>query len=94
VRTARGHQRSAQFLLDFIEAENSMGFHAPQEAARILGHSLDRARRGQVALRGVAGATAATTPAAGVRPTVTLDPVHGRNAAMLDSVPKRGGPER
>ena len=28
-------------FLDFIEAENSMGFHAPQEAARILGQSID-----------------------------------------------------
>jgi nitrite reductase (cytochrome c-552) len=48
---ARGYQRRAQFFLDFIEAENSMGFHAPQEAARILGHSLDQSRRGMVALR-------------------------------------------
>ncbi|MEK7783129.1 MAG: ammonia-forming cytochrome c nitrite reductase subunit c552, partial [Candidatus Binatota bacterium] len=34
---ARNLQRKAQFLLDFVEAENSTGFHAPQEAARILG---------------------------------------------------------
>ena len=37
--------------LDFIEAENSMGFHAPQEAARILGESIDFTRRGQKELR-------------------------------------------
>ena len=49
--TARGLQRRAQFYLDFIEAENSMGFHAPQEAARILGEAMDYARQGQVALR-------------------------------------------
>jgi len=48
---ARGHQRAAQFLVDFIEAENSMGFHAPQEAARILAKSIDQSRRGQAALR-------------------------------------------
>jgi nitrite reductase (cytochrome c-552) len=48
---ARGFQRKAQFLLDFIEAENSMGFHAPQEAARLLTQSIDFARQGQVALR-------------------------------------------
>lgn len=41
-------QRKAQFRLDFIAAENSMGFHAPQEAARILGESIDYARQGQV----------------------------------------------
>ncbi len=44
-------QRRAQFLLDFVEAENSTGFHAPQEAARVLGLSIDYARRGQVAVR-------------------------------------------
>lgn len=48
---ARACQRRAQFLLDFVEAENSTGFHAPQEAARILTLSLDHSRRGQMALR-------------------------------------------
>lgn len=47
---ARNHQRKAQFYLDFIEAENSMGFHAPQEAARILAESIDASRRGQISL--------------------------------------------
>ncbi len=42
-------QRSAQWRLDFIAAENSMGFHAPQEAARVLGEAADLARQGQVA---------------------------------------------
>jgi nitrite reductase (cytochrome c-552) len=49
--TARNFQRKAQFLTDFVEAENSMGVHAPQEAARLLGHAIDYARRGQLALR-------------------------------------------
>jgi nitrite reductase (cytochrome c-552) len=48
---AQNFQRKAQFYLDFVEAENSVGFHAPQEAARILGQSIDFSRRGQVALR-------------------------------------------
>jgi nitrite reductase (cytochrome c-552) len=48
---ARELQRKAQFFLDFVEAENSTGFHAPQEAARILGESIDFARQGQLALR-------------------------------------------
>jgi len=43
-------QRHAQFMLDFVEAENSMGFHAPQEALRILGESIDFSRQGQLAL--------------------------------------------
>ena len=42
-------QRRAQWRLDFIAAENSMGFHAPQEAARVLGEAADLARQGQVA---------------------------------------------
>ena len=55
---AQGFQRKAQFLLDFVEAENSTGFHAPQESARILGQSIDYARKGQMALRAVAAAKA------------------------------------
>jgi nitrite reductase (cytochrome c-552) len=42
-------QRKAQWRLDFIAAENSMGFHAPQEAAKVLGEAADYARQGQVA---------------------------------------------
>jgi nitrite reductase (cytochrome c-552) len=40
--------RKAQWRLDFVAAENSMGFHAPQEMARILGESIDLARQGQL----------------------------------------------
>jgi nitrite reductase (cytochrome c-552) len=43
-------QRKAQWRLDFIAAENSMGFHAPQEAAMVLGEALDYARQGEVAV--------------------------------------------
>lgn len=43
-------QRRAQFRADFINAENSTGFHAPQEAARILGEAIDYARQGQLAV--------------------------------------------
>jgi len=49
--TAQNYQRKAQFYLDFVEAENSTGFHAPQEASRILGESINFTRLGQVALR-------------------------------------------
>lgn len=49
--TAQDFQRRAQFYLDFIESENSNGFHASQEAARILGESINFSRKGQVALR-------------------------------------------
>lgn len=52
VQAARAYQRKAQFMTDFIEAENSMGFHAPQEAARVLANAINYARLGQAALRG------------------------------------------
>ncbi|MFI4851655.1 MAG: ammonia-forming cytochrome c nitrite reductase subunit c552 [Gimesia chilikensis] len=41
-------QRKAQWRVDFINAENSLGFHAPQEAARILAEAIDYARQGQL----------------------------------------------
>jgi nitrite reductase (cytochrome c-552) len=59
---ARAHQRRAQFLTDFVEAENSMGFHAPQEAARILGLAINEARLGQAALHGSTGPSATARP--------------------------------
>jgi nitrite reductase (cytochrome c-552) len=49
--SARDCQRKAQFLLDFVEAENSTGFHVPQETTRILGESINCSRKGQLALR-------------------------------------------
>ncbi len=51
LNAARGYQRRAQFYLDFVEAENSTGFHAPQEAERILAESINFSRKGQVSLR-------------------------------------------
>ena len=47
---ARRLQRGAQWRLDFVAAENSMGFHAPQEAARILAEAIDLARQGELSL--------------------------------------------
>src|SRR5262249_1148676 len=41
--------RRAQWRLDFVAAENSMGFHAPQEVARILAESIDYSRQAQLA---------------------------------------------
>ena len=51
ISSAQEFQRKAQFYLDFVEAENSSGFHAPQEALRILGESINFSRKGQLALR-------------------------------------------
>jgi nitrite reductase (cytochrome c-552) len=51
LQPAQALQKKAQWRIDFVNAENSMGFHAPQEAARILGEAIDYARQGQLALR-------------------------------------------
>ena len=47
---ARAFHRKAQWRLDFVSAENSMGFHAPQETARILAEAIDYARQGEAAV--------------------------------------------
>jgi nitrite reductase (cytochrome c-552) len=70
IQRARDYQRKAQFLADFIEAENSMGFHADQEAARILAKSIDLARRGQMTLRGQ-------------EPPPVTNPAHGTGAQRV-----------
>ncbi len=48
---ARELQRRASFLIDFCEAENSTGFHAPQESTRLLGVAINYARDGQLSVR-------------------------------------------
>lgn len=45
---ARLLHRKAQIRWDFISAENSMGFHSPQESARILADARDYARQAEL----------------------------------------------
>jgi nitrite reductase (cytochrome c-552) len=45
---ARKLHRAAQWRTDFVQSENSRGFHAAQEAARILNQATDAARQGQL----------------------------------------------
>jgi nitrite reductase (cytochrome c-552) len=45
---ARKLHRAAQWRTDFVQSENSRGFHAPQEAARVLAEAIDLARQGQL----------------------------------------------
>jgi nitrite reductase (cytochrome c-552) len=49
---ARDYHRRGQFMIDFVMSENSMGFHAPQEAMRILGDAINLCRLGQLSLHG------------------------------------------
>lgn len=41
-------QKASMWRLDFISSENSSGFHASQEAARVLAESIDLSRQAQV----------------------------------------------
>lgn len=64
-------QRAAQWRLDFVAAENSMGFHAPQELARILGESIDQSRQAEVMATRLLAATPAAPMAAPTTPSTT-----------------------
>jgi formate-dependent nitrite reductase cytochrome c552 subunit len=52
-------QTKAQWRIDFVNADRSQGFHAPQESARLLAEAIDYARQAQLAavkqLRGHSG---------------------------------------
>jgi len=49
LRPIRDLQRKAMWRLDFISSENSKGFHADQESARILAESIDYSRQAEAA---------------------------------------------
>jgi nitrite reductase (cytochrome c-552) len=63
-------QRKAMWRLDYISSENSMGFHADQEAVRILGESIDYSRQAQ------ASALRLRAPQA-PEPTAPVEPIQG-----------------
>ena len=72
-------QRRAMWRLDFVSSENSMGFHADQETARLLGESIDDSRKAQaIALRLRAPAAPKvdlpTAPVEGVTPADKAPP--------------------
>jgi nitrite reductase (cytochrome c-552) len=72
-------QRQAQWRLDFVASENSMGFHASQETARVLGESIDYARQAQalaVSIRApkAPAATREAAPVEGVTPAENAPP--------------------
>jgi nitrite reductase (cytochrome c-552) len=75
-------QRRAQWRLDFIAAENSMGFHAPQEAAMVLGEALDFARQGEVAATRLRSQTKALT-------ATSAGPMQPRRANLEDGTALR-----
>jgi nitrite reductase (cytochrome c-552) len=81
-------QRGAMWRLDFISSENSMGFHASQEAARILAESIDLSRQAQFAAQGLRTPPAPTddqpvVPVKGVTPTEKAPPAPSTRPAAL-----------
>ena len=54
-------QRKAMWRLDYVSSENSRGFHADQEAARILAESIDYSRQAQAAALRLRAPEAPTT---------------------------------
>lgn len=64
---ARALHRRAQIRLDWINAENSMGFHNSQEALEVLGRALDLAHQARLTAlqsRGAVAPPAAAAPGA------------------------------
>lgn len=49
LRPIRELQRKAMWRLDYVSSENSKGFHADQESARILAESIDYSRQAEAA---------------------------------------------
>jgi nitrite reductase (cytochrome c-552) len=68
-------QKKAMWRLDFISSENSLGFHADQEAARVLGESIDFSRQAQAA----ALRLRAPEPPQVDQPTAPVEGVTNRN---------------
>ncbi|MSQ95864.1 MAG: ammonia-forming cytochrome c nitrite reductase subunit c552 [Gemmataceae bacterium] len=50
IKAAQSLHRKAQWRMAFVMAENSLGFHAAQESACILGEGIDYARQGQISV--------------------------------------------
>lgn len=63
-------QKKAMWRLDFISSENSKGFHADQEAVRILGESIDYSRQAQALANRIRAPQAPETK-------LNAEPVHG-----------------
>jgi nitrite reductase (cytochrome c-552) len=71
LKEAWDFQRKANMRWDFISSENSTGFHAPQEAARVLGDALNYARMGQLSAERLA---MGLTGKPGTDPLLTISP--------------------
>jgi nitrite reductase (cytochrome c-552) len=65
----RDLQRKAMWRLDYISSENSKGFHADQESARILAESIDYSRQAEAACYKLQASDSSSADPAGPLPT-------------------------
>jgi nitrite reductase (cytochrome c-552) len=54
LKESRQWQRKAQFYIDFLVSENSMGFHADQYSVKSMAEAINFCRKGQLSIRGKA----------------------------------------
>jgi nitrite reductase (cytochrome c-552) len=91
--------RKAQWRLDFISSENSMGFHAAPEAARVLAESIDFSRQGQLAAQrllmrpGTQPSTGPAEPVLGTTPSAQT-PTQANPQFPADSAAPGAGERR
>ena len=70
-------QRKSMWRLDYISSENSRGFHADQEAMRILGESIDFSRQAQAAALRLRAPEAPSTDDLPINPIQGVTPPEG-----------------
>ncbi len=88
-------QRKAMWRLDYISSENSKGFHADQEAARILGESIDYSRQAQTAAYklSIPAASADASPPASETASAPVAAAVGEQAAATPEAAPEATPE-
>jgi nitrite reductase (cytochrome c-552) len=88
-------QRKAQWRLDFIASENSMGFHAAQETARVLAESIDYSRQAVAAAQALhLTAPSAPAPVPATRPIEGITPAANAPPAPYKSLGQPEPPEK
>jgi nitrite reductase (cytochrome c-552) len=88
-------QRQAQWRLDFVASENSMGFHAAQEVARVLAESIDYSRQAEAAAQALhLNMPAKATPVPATQPVEGVTPADKAPPAPYTPIGERAAPER
>ncbi len=77
-------QRKAMWRLDYISSENSRGFHADQEATRILGESIDYSRQAQAMALRLRAPEAPSTDDLPIEPIKGVTPARGEQISSAD----------